>query len=142
MRKVLLITSLLALMFIGAYARPYRHRLVKLIIVNKSGLPVEVRLTGLGIFDPTGIEEGNSYYFRIPEGNKIAPTERSFTIVPDYYTVQPYYISLWDPVYGSTCGALRSKTLDLTRNKPVKIYMLPCNRRVPKSDTQIKFGNR
>lgn len=143
MRKVLLITSLLALMFIGAYARPTKHKLVRLIIVNKSGLPVEVQLTGLtGIASPSGVEVVNSYYFRIPKGNKIAPTERSFTIVPDYYTVQPYYIPLWDPVYGSTCGAMVSKTLDLTRNKPVKIYMLPCNRRVPKSDTQIKFGNR
>ena len=139
MRRALLITSLLTLMFIGAYAGA--GRLVRLIIVNKSGLPVEVQLTGLtGIVGPTGIEGENSYYLRVPKGSKLFPTEKSFTIVPDYYTVQPYYIPLWDPVYGSTCGAMGSKTLDLTRD--IKIIILECHRRVPNGgDTpQIKFG--
>ena len=158
MRKALLITSLLALMFIGAYAGA--GRLVRLIIVNKSDLPVEVQLTGLGLtglgpkgLGPKGIKgleliegstdiEEHSYYLRIPKGDRLAPTEKSFTIVPDVYTVQPYYIDLWDPVYGSTCGAMRSQRVDLTRNKPVKIFIVPCNHRVPNKDTQIRFGNR
>jgi len=160
MRRALLITSLLTLMFIGAYAGV--GRLVRLIIVNKSDLPVEVQLTGLGLtglgltglgpkgLGPKGIKgltliegstdiEEHSYYLRVPKGNRLAPTEKSFTIVPDYYTVQLYYIELWDPVYGSTCGA-GSQTLDITRN--IKVFILECNRRVPNGgDTpQIKFG--
>jgi len=139
MRKALLITSLLALMFIGAYAGA--GRLVRLIIVNKSGLPVEVQLTGLtGIVGPTGIEGENSYYLRVPKGDRLVPMVKSFTIVPDYYTVQSYYIELWDPVYGSTCSLLGSQTLDITRD--IKVYFLECNRRVPNAGDipKIKFG--
>jgi len=131
MKKVLLFISLLTLMFISADDGPYK--LVRLIIVNKSGLPIEVQLTGQ--------DEEYSYYLHIPKGNKIAPTEKAFTVVPDYYTVQPYYIELWDPVYGSSCSAMRARTLDLTHSKPVTIYILPCNRRVPFSPGQIKFGS-
>jgi hypothetical protein len=156
MRRALLITSLLALMFIGAYAGA--GRLVRLIIVNKSGLPVEVQLTGLGLtglgpkgLGPKGLKgltliesstdiEEHSYYLRIPKGDRLAPTEKSFTIVPDYYAVQPYYIELWDPVYGSTCSALGAQTLDINRN--IKVFILECNRRVPNAGDVplIKFG--
>jgi hypothetical protein len=137
MRKALLITSLLALMFIGAYAGA--GRLVRLIIVNKSGLPVEVQLTGQGEEEGQG-EEVHTYYLHVPKGNRLAPTVKSFTIVPDYYTVQPYYIELWDPVYGSTCSTLGSQTLDITRN--IKVFILECNRRVPNAGETplIKFG--
>jgi hypothetical protein len=90
--------------------------LVRLTIVNKAERRVELSLTGK-YFE-------QSYYLYIPEGDKLMPFEKTFTIVPDVYTSSLYYWELWDPVYGNQCGT-KGQTLDVTRN--VRLTVLPCD---------------
>lgn len=111
----LLLAVFFALSTIGASSQPIKlHRLT---LVNKSGLPIEVRLTGENV--------ENYYYLRIPTGDREHPVEQVFTIVPDTYKMQPYYIELWDPVYGYSCEGAGSKTLYAYRN--LKITFLECD---------------
>ena len=79
--------SLVGLILMSASSESIR--LVRLTIVNKSGLDVEINLTG---------EEGeNFYYLRVPEGDRSFPTEMMFTIIPDTYASLPYYVVLGIP---------------------------------------------
>ena len=113
-RKVLLVFSMITLIL--ATAGQPSIKLVRLTIVNKSGMDIEVRLTGE--------IETNFYYLRIPAGDRALPTERVFTIIPDKYHMQAYYIELWDPVYGATCGNAPTETYYATRN--TRITFLEC----------------
>ena len=117
MKKVLLVVSLLAVL-LSASALPIR--LVRLTIVNKSGLPLEIRLTG--------DETDTSYYLRVKEGDGQFPAESVFTIVPGTYKMEPYYIELWDPVYGPSCAEAGSKTLEAKGN--LKVTFRECNRTI------------
>lgn len=130
MKKGLLIISLLTLFFIGGY--PYPHQLIQLTIVNKSGLPLEIGLTGTF--------EEKFYYLRIPKGDRLFPMEKTFTIVPDEYAIQPYYTELWDPVYGYKCSNQSSQTMELIRN--IRMVFLGCNRPpVNRGEpSMLKFG--
>lgn len=121
MKRSSLIISLLALLLISANVFPIR--LVRLTIVNKSGFPLEIRLTN---------EEDSNifYYLRIDEGDRSNPTEKVFTITPGRYQMQPYYIELWDPVYGYSCGQPGSQILYAERN--IRIIILECNYSVPR----------
>jgi hypothetical protein len=80
-------------------------------------MDIEVKLTGE--------TETNFYYLRIPAGDRQIPTERVFTIIPDKYRMQVYYIELWDPVYGSTCGSAPTETYYALRN--TRITFLECD---------------
>ena len=51
-------------------------------------------------------------------------TEKVFTVVPDEYSASLYYVELWDPVYGATCGS-KAQYLDLRRN--VRVVVRECN---------------
>ena len=117
MKKVIFLVSLLAA-FLSASALPIR--LVRLTIVNKSGLPLEIRLTGENT--------DTSYYLRVGEGDGQLPAESVFTIVPGTYKMEPYYIELWDPVYGYSCGEAGSKTLEADHN--IKVTFRECNRTI------------
>lgn len=130
MKKGLLIISLLTLFLIGG--NPYPHRLIQLTIVNMSGLPLEIGLTGTF--------EENFYYLRIPQGDRLFPMEKTFTIVPDEYAIQPYYIELWDPIYGPKCSEQSPQTMDLFRK--MRIVFRGCNRPpVNGGETvMLKFG--
>jgi len=110
--------SLLSLLLVSANVLPIR--LVRLTIVNKSGLPLEIRLTGENT--------ETSYYLRIEEGDRLLPTEKVFTIIPGTYKMQPYYIELWDPVYGPSCGEAGSSTLEAERN--IKLTFRECDRTI------------
>jgi len=114
MKKGLILIPMLAFFGMSVSAGPIKP--VRLTVVNKSGLPLEIRLTG---------ENDNSYYLRVPTGNREFPTEQKFSIVPDTYRMQPYYIELWDPVYGYRCGGAGTKTVYAQRN--IKITFLECN---------------
>jgi len=70
-------------------------RTVRVTVVNKSGMPVDVRLTG------KFLEE--IYYLRLPEGDRTTPSEVYADVVPDQYSFEIFFVELWDPVYGSKC---------------------------------------
>jgi hypothetical protein len=110
---ILLLVSIMALLLMGAE----NTRLVRLTIVNKSDLPMEIQLSG------TNVE--NFYYLRVPDGDRTHPSETVFTIVPDEYRMHPYYVQIWDPVYGAVCGNPAAKTLYAVRN--IRITFLECD---------------
>ena len=130
MKKAFLALCLLSLFLMGSDRDSIK--LVRLTIVNKSGLKLEVRLTGDC--------EINQYYLHVPEGNRQSPYHAIFTIIPDRYVVQPYYIELWDPVYGYSCSTPSSQTIDIKRN--MRIVIVECDRtpRKPNEDNIVKFG--
>jgi hypothetical protein len=102
--------------FLLIAASPDQVNLVRFTVINKSGLPMEVKLTGQN--------DENFYYLRIPAGDRSSPSETVFTIVRDIYRMQPYYIELWDPVYGYSCGGASGKTLYAFRN--IQITFVEC----------------
>lgn len=115
MRKKLLIISLLAVLLIAAsssYTKLYR-----LTIINKSGMEMAISLLGE--------DDSHQYYLRVPEGDRRSPTETIFTIVPDTYSINAYYIEPWDPVYGYTCNDPGGKTLEAERN--IRLTFTECN---------------
>ena len=115
MRKILLIISLLAVLLIAAsssYTKLYR-----LTIINKSGMDLAISLLGE--------DDNNQYYLRVPEGDRRSPTETIFTIVPDTYSINAYYIEPWDPVYGYTCNDPGGKTLVAERN--IRLTFTECD---------------
>jgi len=101
MKRKIWIILVLSLLLIGA--KPFRT--VRLTVVNKSGLPVEISLAGQYL--------EYTYYLRVPEGDRLFPTEYHVDVVPDSYTMQIYYKELWDPVYGYDCTG-GGKTAELT----------------------------
>ncbi len=107
-------------------------KLARLTVINKSGLPVELRLTG--------VTTGQFYYLRIPTGDRLLPTETVYTVLRDEYQSQLYYVELWDPVYGSKCGS-KSMPLDIRHN--VRLTVLECElSHVPPGEAPaiIKYG--
>jgi len=115
MRKILLVISMLATLLIAAsssYTKLYR-----LTIINKSGMDLAISLLGE--------DDNNQYYLRVPEGDRRSPTETIFTIVPDTYSINAYYIEPWDPVYGYTCNDPGGKTLEAERN--IRLTFTECN---------------
>lgn len=107
----LLILSLFMVALMGADCIP--TKLIRFTIVNKSTFPIEMRLIGAN-FD-------QMYYLRIPEGSKEFPEEKVFTITPDIYTFQVFYVEYWDPVYGFECGTLGS-VIDASRNVQLSVH--------------------
>jgi len=114
-KKLLLVIGLLALLTTAAKKPPVR--MAQLTVINKANLKVEIKLTGK--------YQENTYYFRIPKGNYTLPVEKTFSIVPDTYSSNLYYIKLWDPVYGYSCSS-KSQTLEVKHN--VRVIVLPCDR--------------
>jgi len=97
MPRTLIVLSFLALLVTGVgFADQTR-----LTVINRSTLPIAVRLNGL--------QEEEFYYLRVPAGERFIPAEKDFTIIKDIYRAQIYYIETYDPVYGFECpGSLGS----------------------------------
>jgi hypothetical protein len=114
-KKSLLVICLLALFTTGAHKPPLR--MAQLTVINKAGLKIEIELTGK--------YQENTYYIRIPQGDHVLPAEKTFSLVPDTYSTNLYFIELWDPVYGYSCTS-KSQTLEIKRN--VRVVVLPCDR--------------
>ncbi|NMC12455.1 MAG: hypothetical protein GYA34_06170 [Chloroflexi bacterium] len=129
MKKLIYVIALLILFCIAAL--PSYTRLVEIVIVNQSGMDIEISLSGN--------EEEEQYYLRIPVGTHDAPTEKTFEVVPDSYQATLHYVELWDPVYGYTCDS-KSQSIDATRK--VKITVFSCDKKIPKPGEYpiIKFG--
>ncbi len=130
MKKILYCISFLLLLCVVA-ASPRYPRLVEMIIINKSGMDIEVNLSGA--------EEEEQYYLRIPTGTEDAPAEKTFEVVPDTYTATVYFVELWDPVYGYTCDS-KSQSIDASRKTRITVY--DCNKSIhrPGEYPVIKFG--
>jgi len=128
--RSLLVLGLISLALIGARRVPFKQ--VRLTIVNKSGLAIEVSLIG-------AVAE-KEYTLRVPKGNRIFPAEKTFDIFPDTYQVQSEYIELWDPVYGYDCTSASQK-VDITHN--TRIVVLECDRSpaCPGEPTMVKMNS-
>jgi hypothetical protein len=118
-KTILLLLAVLVLATIGADSVP--TPLMRLVVVNKSGLPIEIRLTGQ--------ELGNIYYLRLAKGSRAAPVEQTFTVAADAYAATIYFIEPWDPVYGTTCSATAT-VLDVNAN--VRATVLECTHVTPR----------
>jgi hypothetical protein len=132
MKKMLWLVPLLALILIAAAAGSGAFRPMRLTVINKSSMALELSLMGT--------EEQNFYYLRIPEGSRDVPTEKVFTIIPDVYTSRIYFVELWDPVYGHSCTD-ESESLDIRRD--VRVIVFECNRRPPnrgEPPSLVKYG--
>ncbi len=116
MRQKLAILAAITLLLISAKS----VRTVRLTVVNKSGLPVEVRLTG------TYYEE--IYYLRVPEGDRDHASEAHIDVLPDDYSMQVFYKEYWDPVYGYDCSE-GGKNIKLTHS--ARLTFLGCNYPTP-----------
>lgn len=117
MKKIYALIVVLALLLISAKSPPVR--LVRLTVVNKSGMDIELSLTGTMPCD----EYCNvtSYFLRVSEGTRQEPTEKDFTVIADVYQMNAYFVELWDPVYGSSCENRQSK-VDITHNTRVIVF--------------------
>lgn len=115
-RLPLLVILLLALTALGAD----KLRTVRLTVINKSAMPVEVQLTGK--------HQEEIYYVRLPEGDRTMPTEAVVDVVPDEYSFRIYYVELWDPVYGNECGE-GSNVADVIHS--ARLTILPCLHSTP-----------
>jgi hypothetical protein len=97
-----------------------KFRTVRVTIVNKSGMPVEVSMTG-------SVQE-MVYYVRLPKGDRIWPTEAVVDVVPDDYSFKIYYVELWDPVYGTECG---EGSNNATVTHSMRLNILECSNKTP-----------
>lgn len=126
-KRGLLILAILALC-LNAY--DFKET-IQLTIVNKADMGIGVTLEG--------IEEEQLYYLTVPAGNKWLPTERTFTIVRDIYSVSVTYLEYYDPVYGFKCG---TSSGNLVASKNMKLIIFPCTYRPLNGGepSAVKFG--
>jgi hypothetical protein len=135
-RKALLALAILSLLLAGTYPQP--TKLIRLTMVNRSGLPVEIGLTGSII---NKYNQHTSYYLRLPKNDPRGDTVREFTIFPDKYSMKVYYVELWDPVYGTHCGAA-TQSVEAYHNTRVVVpvcTIVPPNKGEP---SMVKIGGR
>ena len=95
-------------------------RTVRVTMINKSGMPVEVRMTGT--------YREKIYYLRLPDGDRSYPTEAYADVVPDKYSFEIFYVELWDPVYGTKCGE-GSNFAEVTHS--TRLTVLECSNKTP-----------
>ena len=129
----MLITSLITLLFIGAKSNSYGN-LVHLTILNKSGYELAIKLTG------ADEEQDNYYYLKVPKGDRDSPTEVTFTIAPDTYSVQPYYIQLWDPIYGYAADNPSARSMEIKSATRIAFLEPGARARSGGEPGQVKFG--
>lgn len=95
-------------------------RTVRVTVINKSGMPVDVRLTGK--------YQEETYYLRLSEGDRSYPTEGVVDVLPDEYSFEIFYVELWDPVYGTKCGE-GSNYAEVTHS--TRLTILECSNSTP-----------
>ena len=115
MKKALLITSILALLLIGAEPNP--KGLVRLTLINKSGMKIAVQLQSTD-------DDLLVYYLPVPEGDKENPAIKIYTIVRDAYHMQLHYIETYDPVYGFKC--FQQPPNQLVAFRHMRVVFLEC----------------
>ena len=93
---------------------------VRVNVINKSGVPIEVRMTGKCW--------EKIYYARLEEGDRIFPTEKYVDVIQDDYSFEIFFIELWDPVYGYECG---EGTNSAVINHSTRLTVLECSNNTP-----------
>lgn len=126
MKKLILITTLLALFNLGS--KPVNQKLVRLTIINKSGEELFIRLDNIEPY----YENHISYAFTIPVGYKTEPTVREFTIYRDIYTMQVSYVREWDPVYTYSPCTPGINKLDLAATRNHRLTFTKCTQNPPR----------
>jgi hypothetical protein len=129
MKRTLLVIALVSLLLSGAK----RLKLYRFTIINKAGMEIAVQLDG--------DELGQFYYLTIPTGDAASPAKRTFTLVPDTYAMQVYYLELWDPVYGASCNDAAAPALEVDRNLQMVFLECGVTPRRPGDNPQLKFGS-
>jgi hypothetical protein len=134
-QRAAFISAILAL-FLTA-AKPTKTVLVRLTIVNKSGVELFIHLDNLA----TNYEDDVTYSLTIPEGDHENPTVKEFTIYRDIYDVQVYYVENWDPVYGYTICANSTGKTQLNAKRQHRWVFTECSRERPRpgEPTMEKF---
>lgn len=117
MRRILILVSLAAILLMGAKGAKVRE----LTIRNKSGAPLAVSLWGE--------EQARVYYFHVPVGDRVSPTDTTFSIPIDKYRMRVFYLEESLSYAGSECRTSQDGTLILTRN--IRVTVLECDRRPP-----------
>jgi len=85
--RALLIVLILSVFIVGGNNTP----LVRLNIINKSGVELFIRLDGT---------DSLVYYsLKVPIGTRENPVIKTFTIIRGTYQMQLTYVGEWDPVY-------------------------------------------
>jgi hypothetical protein len=133
LKRIWIAIAFLASILLVATSSP--TRLIRLTIVNRSGLDLEIELTG----SLEECDEDYHYFLHVQEGDRLRPTEKIFTILPDKYTMSVYYVELWDPVYGAKCSS-SSQTIDASRN--IRVVVSKCTYTPPNAGepSMVKFG--
>lgn len=130
MRRTILAIALASLLLNGA--KPLK--LYRFTVINKAGMEIAIQLVGE--------EFGQFYYLRLPEGDTDAPAGQTFTLIPDTYSMQVYYLELWDPVYGASCSDAAAPALEVDRNLQMVFLECGVTPRHAGETPYLKFGSR
>ena len=126
MKRILLLTIIFtALLLTGAKNKPIDT--IRLTIINKSEMDIAVQLRAKQVEYAASKEKTDLkfYYLPVAEGDRTAPTVKSFDIEKDTYGMQLYYIETWDPVYGFKCEQPVPNAM--MANRDLRIIVLPCD---------------
>jgi hypothetical protein len=96
------------------------NRTVRVTVINKSEMPVQVRMTGKCW--------EQIYFIRLEEGDRVHPTEASADVIQDEYRFEIFYTELWDPVYGYECGEGSNSAVV---NHRTRLTVLECSNKTP-----------
>lgn len=125
-----LLLAVVSLLAVACTCKP--DRLIRMTVINKSGRAIELSMTG------KTYEE--FYYLRVPEGDRFSPTTQIFSVVPDVYATNLYYVELWDPVYGNQCG---TKGQTLSAESSFRLMVLECDKaryNAGEAPSLVKYG--
>lgn len=126
MKRAALIAVILALFLMGS--KPVNKKLVRLTIINKSGVELFIRLDNL----ETDYEEEILYNFTIPEGDRDNPTVIEYTIYEDVYNVTMQYVREWDPVYQYSPCDLTPHYTQLIADRNHRWVFTECSQKPPR----------
>ncbi|MEW5871284.1 MAG: hypothetical protein AB1894_18575 [Chloroflexota bacterium] len=116
MRKMRLLFAIALLSLLAVSAG--HARLVRFDVINKSGMDIAISMRGK--------ELEQFYYLKAVKGDRLAPTEKNFTVVGDFYRAQVYYLQSEEPEEGYRCKQPKPTTLNMIHN--VRLVVLECIR--------------
>ncbi len=123
--KILLIIALLSILTVAGSAP---KSVIRLTVINKSGMEIAIQLRAKETECATSKDtlESKFYYLPVTPGDRDAPQVKDFYIDRGYtYGMQLFYIETWDPVYGFSCNPTVPNALVAARN--LRLTVLPCD---------------
>jgi len=126
MKKILFVTTLFALLCLGA-KKPLTPT-VQFTIINESGMNIAVQLSATvkDCTDHCDTLNSRFYYLSVPKGEQEWPTTRTYEIDRGNYKLRLYYLETYDPVYGFECGGGGSLNLNATHYN--SLVVMPCDK--------------